>query len=288
MEMVNEAVRAAEAGDPARAARIGAEAVGKLRERERRGSDSGAAESVLIKALGNQSEYLSRLDRHDEALAAAEEAAGLVWADAARGARLDAARGTRLVIALTTLANRLVEAGRAEAALDPAKEALAIVEVRPAPEVARLLATLAVALGRAGKPDEAVVVSERALGMWRALAAQEAGGGKPGGGRAARPPGGEAAASLGLALSSHAARLYELGRWADAVEFSAESVDHHRRHREEPDRLGRTLTHHARLLAEVGRQEEALAAAAEVRELEKAEARKREGPASAGAETGPG
>ena len=211
METVNEAVRAAEAGDPARAAAIGAEAVEILRaarrEREgRRGADPGPAEAVLIKALGNQSEYLSRLDRPAEALAAAEEAAGLVWSDAAHGARLDPARGTRLVTVLTTLANRLVEAGRAEAALDPAREALATVEVRPDPEVARLLSTLAVALGRAGKPDEAVAVSERALSMWRALAAQEKGGGKP-----------AIAAQLGLALIHHADRLYELGRSADAV-----------------------------------------------------------------------
>jgi hypothetical protein len=119
------------------------------------------------------------------------------------------------------------------------------VEAYPEPVLARGLSALALGLADAGEHAEAVVISERALAMWRTLA-----GADPG-----------ADARLGQSLSDHADRLSELGRWADAVEFSAECVAHRRRAAQE--QLTTALRRHAVFLERVGRDQEAHAAADE-------------------------
>ncbi|MEU4691341.1 tetratricopeptide repeat protein [Actinoplanes sp. NPDC023714] len=198
------------------------------------------AEPVLVRALTDQSGYLAALDRHGEALALAEEAASLSWAAPER-AQL-------LATALVTLANRLVRAGRLDEARDAERKATSIVEALPETALARGLSALALAMADAGEHAEAVVISERALEMWRRLAQED--------------PGAEA--RLGQSLSDHADRLSELGRWADAVEYSAECVAHRRRTATEE--LAKALKRHAVFLDRVGREQEAHAAADEAAE----------------------
>ncbi|BCY06777.1 hypothetical protein L3i22_018650 [Actinoplanes sp. L3-i22] len=226
--------RAHDAGDPATAVRLSGEAVTRLRALV--GSGARVAEPSLCRALLDQSGYLQERSAYDEAVAAAEEAVTL--------ARAEPGRAPMLVVALTALAVRLVGAGRVADGAEAAREALTIGDVRPDPEPARLATGLAGALGRAGWHDEALVQSERAVGMWRAL-------------------GGGAGYPLGQAFSDHAGLLYSAGRWADAIEYSAEAVAYWGgRPAEQPDRLALALTNHAIMLGRVGRDEEALAAAA--------------------------
>lgn len=240
---VDEAARAFRDGDAAGAAARAEAVVRALRALV----DDGArgAEPVLVRALGDRSDYLAVLGRQAEALACAEEAAGLAWAEPERA--------QQLATALVTLANRLVQAGRLTEALETEREATAIVGAGPEPRLARGLSALASALAEAGEHADAVVTSERAVHMWRQLAG--------------RDPGAEGI--LGQSLSEHADRLSELGRWADAVEFSAECVANRRRTARE--QLARTLRRHAVFLDRVGREQEAVAAAEEAQ---------RESPAS--------
>ncbi|RAK36955.1 tetratricopeptide repeat protein [Actinoplanes lutulentus] len=213
-----------------------------------------AAEPVLVRALDNQSGYVAVLAREDEALALAAEAAGL--------ARADPAWGQLLATALVTLANRLVKAGRLAEALDAEREATGIVEACPEPVLARGMSALAAGLAEAGEHAEAVVISERALAMWRTLAGRDPG----------------ADERLGQSLSEHADRLYELGRWADAVELSTECVAHHRRSAEQ--QLAADLRRHAVFLEQVGRDHEAQAAAEEADRRDDSKSEKSGNPAS--------
>jgi tetratricopeptide (TPR) repeat protein len=234
-EVVDEAARASRGGDVETAAGLGADAVLALRalaaDRVR------GAEPVLVRALTDQSGHLAARGEHREALALAEEAAALAWADLSR-AQL-------LATALVTLANRLVHAGRIDEAREAERKATAIVEAQPETALARGLSALAAGFAEAGEHAEAVVLSERALAMWRILADADPG----------------ADERLGESLSEHADRLSELGRWADAVEFSAECVAHRRRTATEE--LARDLKRHAVFLDRVGRAQEAQAAAEE-------------------------
>nr|WP_232050691.1 tetratricopeptide repeat protein [Actinoplanes sp. OR16] len=238
VEVVDEAARAFRGGDGPAAAALGEDAVRALRvladDRVK------GAEPVLVRALADQSGYLAGLGRHGEALTLAEEAATLAWAAPDR-AQL-------LATALVALANRLVQAGRIGEARDAERKATAIVEAHPETALARGLSDLASGMAEAGEHAEAVVISERALDMWRKLADADPG----------------ADARLGQSLSDHADRLSELGRWADAVEFSAECVAHRRRTATEE--LAKALRRHAVFLDRVGREQEAHAAADEAAE----------------------
>jgi tetratricopeptide (TPR) repeat protein len=247
VQAVNEAKRAHDAGDLATAARLGDAALTDLRALV--GSGVRVAEPALARGLLNQSQVLSGLSRHAEAVAAAEEAVSL--------ARAEPKRPQTLAVALTALAHQLMLAGRPADGLDAAREARAIGSVPPDAVLAQLLMTLGTALAHAGEHDEALAQSERAVGMWRALAGNDR----------------EGRFQLARALTGHANRLSSAGRWADAIEFSAESVGLHRELAEEmPGKLAPVLTDHAIMLSRVGREEEALAAAAEAAGRETTEA----------------
>ncbi|GLW27250.1 hypothetical protein Areg01_01910 [Actinoplanes regularis] len=241
---VDDAKRAHDRGDRAAAQRIGEAAVAELRSLV--ASGVRGAEPGLVRALLTQAEYLREMSRHAEAVAAAEEAVTV--------ARADPARTGSLVLALSSLANQLLVAGRVREGLAAAREALADDIVQPDAVLAWVLVTLANALAQAGEPEEALAQSERAVGMWRVLAA--------GADR-------KSLFQFGQALNNHANRLYAAGRWADAIEFSAESVALFRRLAENlPDKLGTALTNYAIVLSRMGREEEALAAAAEAASLD--------------------
>ncbi|MEU4564080.1 hypothetical protein AB0F72_37355 [Actinoplanes sp. NPDC023936] len=246
VETAEAAARMFRDGDAAGAAERGDTAVRMLRELV--AQRVRAAEPVLVRALDKQSSYLAALDRQDEALALAEEAAGL--------ARAEPERAQLLATALVTYATRLVRAGRLAEALEAEREATGIVEAHPEPVLAQGMSDLAAGLAEAGEHTEALVISERALAMWRTLA------GRPGG-RDGRSGGRDENAEerLGQSLSEHADRLSELGRWADAVELSAECVAHRRRTAQE--QLAMDLRRHAVFLERVGRNLEAIAAAEE-------------------------
>lgn len=204
-----------------------------------------AAEPVLVRALDKQSGYLAALGRQDEAVALAAEAAGL--------ARAEPEWAQLLATTLVTYATRLVRAGRLAEALEAEREATGIVEALPEPVLAQGMSDLAAGLAEAGEHAEAVVISERALAMWRTLAGRAAG----------RSAGRDEKAEerLGQSLSEHADRLSELGRWADAVELSAECVAYRRQTAQE--QLAADLRRHAVFLERVGRDLEAIAAAEE-------------------------
>ncbi|WP_436521696.1 hypothetical protein [Actinoplanes sp. HUAS TT8] len=245
LQALDEAERAHEAGDPATAERLGAAAVAELRALGAR-----VPEPLLARALLDRSAYLQELSRPAEAVETAEEAVTL--------ARSEPGRAQSLVVALTTSAIRLLDADRPADAAEAAREALTISEVRPDPALARLLTDLAAALSRAGHPEHALAQSERAVTMWRTLSARAQ---EPG--RAVAP-----GSEWGRALSDHAGLLYAAGRWADAIEYSAEAVAYWGGHAQsQPDRLALALTDHATMLRRVGRDEEALAAAAEAEAL---------------------
>ncbi|GAA4600244.1 hypothetical protein GCM10023107_52020 [Actinoplanes octamycinicus] len=238
LEAVDAAKRASAAGDRETAKRLGETAVTALRSLVTSGVRE--AEPGLVRALLHQSEHLRESARHAEAVAAAEEAVALAWADPARP--------TSLALALATLAGQLLAAGRPADARETGREVLAVSGVQPDEALAQQLSTLASALAGAGEHEVALALSERSAGMWRVLAA--------------------GSDRLGRELTGHADRLYAAGRWADAIEFSAEAVAIHRsRAGESPDRLARVLGNYAIMLRRVGREQEALAAAAEAESL---------------------
>ncbi|WP_198170571.1 tetratricopeptide repeat protein [Actinoplanes awajinensis] len=202
-----------------------------------------SAERPLSRALRQQSGYLAAVARHAEAVAAAEEAVVL--------ARGDSSRARPLAVALAGLAIRLLAAGRAAEGLATARE-VAAVGGQPQKAVARALTDLSDALAEAGEPEAAVEPSERAVAMWRSLGAEP---------------------EIGAALTGHADRLAALGRWADAVAYAAEAVEHHRAAAASPvsaeaeRKLALVLTSYAVTLNRVGREQEALAAEAEAAAL---------------------
>ncbi|WIM98262.1 hypothetical protein ACTOB_001857 [Actinoplanes oblitus] len=243
LETVGRAERASAAGDREAARQLGETAVTELRSLVASGVRE--AGSGLVRALLNQSEYLRLLSRHAEAVAAADEAVSLAWADPGRP--------RALALALATLAARLLAADRPADGSEAARQALAIGGVQPDAELAQVLVTLAAMLAEAGEHEAALAPSERAAGMWRVLAA--------GNDRESR-------FRLGQALAGHAGRLYAAGHWADAIEFSAEAVAIRRGLAgESPETLALGLTDHAMMLRRVGREQEARAAAAEAASL---------------------
>jgi tetratricopeptide (TPR) repeat protein len=140
-----------------------------------------AYEADLAMSLNNLSIRLSDVGRHDQALAAIEEAA-------AAYRRLAAASPTAyesfLVVSLNSLSCRLAAVGRREEALAASEEALAVCDRLAADSptttydattydatLARTLNTTSVRLGEVGRGHEALAASEKALVMYRQLAA---------------------------------------------------------------------------------------------------------------------
>ncbi|GHJ15335.1 hypothetical protein TPA0908_33300 [Micromonospora sp. AKA38] len=217
--------------------------------------DRGAALPTLVVACINLSYYLSDAGRPAEGLECAEEAVRL----ARELYTIDRRHEEQLAEALGALARRLVVSGRAPEALAAGREALALMDACPDVLMCRLLEPYAMALAATGHQAEALQISDRALQLLRGLAEDQ-------------PVGSEMHNALGRVLSLHANRLYEAGRWKEAVEVGAETVTHFRDSMKcnRPRHLVYmviALKNQAVCLAGVRRPVEALTAAAEAVEL---------------------
>ncbi|MFI7217941.1 tetratricopeptide repeat protein [Micromonospora maritima] len=251
--MVDEAVQLSRAGRFDDAVETGRRAVEMLYGVTAR--DRGAALPTLVLACTNLSYYLSDAGRLVEALVRAEEAVRL----ARELYTVDRRHEQQLVEALDALARRLMGCGRAPEALVAVREALALMDVCPDVLLSRLLEPYAMALAATGQHAEALQVSDRALQLLRGLAVDQ-------------PVGSPMHDALGRALSLHANRLFEAGRWEEAVDIGADTVTHFRESMTggQPRRLvylAIALKNQAVYLAGVRRSAEALAAAAEAVEL---------------------
>ncbi|MFI0797008.1 tetratricopeptide repeat protein [Micromonospora rubida] len=217
--------------------------------------DRGTALPALVLACTNLSCYLSNARRPAEALERADEAVRL----ARELYTIDRRHEEQLAMALGTLTSRLMNSGRAPEALAAGREAMALMDAYPDVLLSLLLEPYAMALAATGHHAEALQVSDRALQLQRGLAADQ-------------PVGSEMHNALGRVLSLHANRLYEAGRWEEAVEVGAETVAHFRESMAHSRSRGlvylvTALTNQSVCLAEVRRLAEALAAAAEAVEL---------------------
>ncbi|PSK62642.1 hypothetical protein B0E53_05451 [Micromonospora sp. MH33] len=251
--VVDEAVDLFRAGRFDDAVETGRRAVEMLHDLAAR--DRGSVLPVLVLACANLSYYLSNAGRSAEALERAEEAVRL----ARELYTIDRRHEEQLAEALGALTSRLMNSGRAPEALAVGREALALMEAYPDVLLSRLVEPYALALAATGHPAEALQVSDRALRLQRGLAADQ-------------PVGSEMHNALGRVLSLHANRLFEAGRWEEAVEVGAETVAHFRETMAHSRPRGLVylviaLKNQAVCLAAVRRPAEALAAAAEAVEL---------------------
>ncbi len=251
--MVDEAVELSRAGRFDDAVETGRRAVEMLSGLTAR--DRGTVLPTLVLACTNLSYYLSDAGRPTEALVRAEEAVRL----ARELYAIDRRHEEQLAEALDALSRRLMSCGRTPEALTAGREALALMDACPDVLLSRLLEAYAMALAATGQHAEALQVSDRALQLLRRLAADQ-------------PVGSQMHAALGRVLSLHANRLFEAGRWEEAVDVGAETVAHFRESMtgSQPRRLAylaTALKNQAVYLAGVRRTAEALAAAAEAVEL---------------------
>lgn len=226
------------------------------------------AKTVALYSYG-AAVFLSRLERHAEALAAAEEAVNIRRALARTQPE---AVTSDLAMALNILAICLSQLGRREPALAAITEAITIhraLEQGQSGAVTRNLAkglhNLALMLSELGRPEEALAAAEEAVHRYRGLAK-------------IRPDAFESA--LPMALNNLALRLSELGRREEALAVAEEAVDCGRalaQIRPEaltPD-LAMVLKNFAIRLSELERFEEALAAAEEAVSIRRALVRAR-------------
>ncbi|MFD6663676.1 tetratricopeptide repeat protein [Micromonospora chalcea] len=253
--VVDEAVELSRAGRFDDAVETGRRAVEMLSGLTAR--DRGTVLPTLVLACTNLSYYLSDAGRPAEALVRAEEAVRL----ARELYAIDRRHEEQLAEALDALARRLMSCGRAPEALAAGREALALALMDVCPDVllSRLLEAYAMALAATGQHAEALQVSDRALQLLRGLAVDQ-------------PVGSQMHDALGRVLSLHANRLFEAGRWEEAVDVGAETVTHFRESMtgSQPRRLAylaTALKNQAVYVAGVRRTAEALAAAAEAVEL---------------------
>jgi tetratricopeptide (TPR) repeat protein len=129
----------------------------------------------LARTLNNLSGELWRIGRHEEALAAVEEAVEL-RREPAEGE--PATHGADLSMVLNNLSIRLAEAGRREEALAAIEEAVELrrplVEENPAAyggDLAVALTNLAARLTEMSRPEEALAATSEAVDLCRSLAA---------------------------------------------------------------------------------------------------------------------
>ena len=206
-------------------------------------------------AVNNLAVRLGDVGRRDEALEAAQEAAGL-YRNLARANA--AAYLANLAASVTNLAVRLGDVGRRDEALVAAEEAAGLYRDLAAhnpaahlPNLAISVDSLAIELARAGRGDEALVAAREAAGLYRDLAAGNPAGYLPG---------------LARSVSNLAGHLGEVGRRDEALVAAEEAVGLYRdlaAHNPaayRPD-LAASVGILAVQLAGVGRRDEALVAA---------------------------
>lgn len=200
--------------------------------------------------LTSYSRLLARLERRDEALAAASEAVGIYREEDPEAYR------PALAAALTSLSDRLAEHGRWEDALAASSEAVATYRARGLsafrPGLAIALIAHSTCLLRAGRRGDALIAVRQSVAINRKLAAARPGPFRP----------------LAAALTIESTCLGRLGRPADALTASSEAVPAYRDlAAARPDAfrpdLAVALVIHSACLAGVGRHADALAAAEE-------------------------
>ena len=208
-------------------------------------------------AVNNLAVRLGDVGRRDEALEAAQEAAGL-YRNLARANA--AAYLANLAGSVTNLAVRLGDVGRRDEALEAAEEAAGLYRDlagrNPAaylPNLALSVDNLAIQLAGAGRGDEALVAAEEAVTIRRDLAARNPAGHLP---------------DLATSVNNLAVHLADAGRGDEALVAAEEAAGLYR------DLAGRnpaaylpglamSVSNLAGQLAEAGRGDEALVAAEE-------------------------
>jgi tetratricopeptide (TPR) repeat protein len=164
----------------------------------------------LAWALNNLGNRLGELGRDQEALAAAEEALGLLR----ELAQDNPGSQPGLAGALMNLGGRLGELGRHQDALAPAEEAVGLwrplVQDNPGyqPNLAKALMNLGNRLANLGRHQDALAAAEEAVGLWRPLA-QDNPGYQP---------------DLATALNNLAIALNGPGRYQEAMRACEEAV----------------------------------------------------------------
>ncbi|MFJ2751992.1 hypothetical protein [Streptomyces sp. NPDC087297] len=212
----------------------------------------------LARALNNLSNRLGEVGRHEEGLAAVEEAVGhyRTLAKANPDAHLP-----NLARALINLSVRLGEVGRHEEGLAAVEEAgghcRTLAQANPDAhlrDLARALINLSVCLGEVGRREEGLAAVEEAVGHCRTLAQ-------------ANPD--AHLRDLAGALNNLSVRLGEVGRHEEGLAAVEEAGGHYRTLAQaNPDAylpdLAMALHNLSVCLGEVGRREEGLAAVEEV------------------------
>lgn len=221
------------------------------------GASGETGRSRLAAALDQLAVRLTALGRHDQAIATAEEVAGIYTELAASS---PGAFRPQLAASLNNLANVLGDVGRREPALTAAREAAKLYRelaaTRPKafrPQLAASLGNLANSLGLVGCPEPALEAALEAVAIQRELAASQPATFRP---------------DLASLLSNLAVRLHGLGRREPALATAQEAVALHRElAAARPDafrpRLAGSLDNLAVMLGDVGSREAALEASLE-------------------------
>ena len=168
-------------------------------------------EPALARALNYLSNRFADAGRHDEGLAASEEAVS-VYRRLAAG---DSVFEPALAGSLNNLAVRLGEAGRLEAGLETIQEAvtvagrLAATDAAFEPVLAGSLSNFSIRLGETGRREEARAASEQAVAGYRRLIEANRG---------------EYDAPLAKALNNLSIRRADVGRRGEALAASEEAV----------------------------------------------------------------
>ncbi len=214
---------------------------------------AGPDTTRLATALSTYSIRLVETGRYQEALAAAEESAGM-WRQLARD---DPAHQPDLAATLNNLSVRRAELGRSQEALAAAEESIGmwrrLARDNPVqqPDLASAVNNCSARFGDLGRYQEALAAGQEAAGMWRQLARDDP----------AHQP------NLAATLSNLSIRLSDLGRDQEALAPAEESVDIRRQlardnRAYQPD-LASALNILGNRLADLGRYQQALAAAQE-------------------------
>jgi hypothetical protein len=225
--------------------------------RQRALTDPDAFLPDLAAALSNLSARLGALGRHEDGLAAGEEAVGhfRTLAQAHPEVFLP-----NLAMALGNLSRRLAALGRHEDALTASEEVVGhfrtLAQAHPdafLPDLAQALNNLSIPLGALGRHEDALAAGEEAVGHYRTLAQAHPEVFLP---------------NLAMALNNLSARLGALGRHEDALTAIEEVVGHFRTLAQaHPDaflpRLAQALSNLSIPLGALGRHEDALTASEE-------------------------
>jgi hypothetical protein len=216
-----------------------------------------AYQPELAASLNNLSNRFGNDGRHEDGLAAAQEAAAIYR----RLAEVNpAAYEPHLAVALSNLSNRLADMGRHEEGLAPSQEAVTVsrslAAVNPAahePHLAAALNNLSIRIAGMGRAEEGLAASQEAVTVRRRLAKADPATHEP---------------HLAAALNNLSNRLGDVERDEESLDAIQETVALRRRlaganpAAYEPD-LARSLSNLSGRLGEMGRGEEGLAASEE-------------------------